>query len=65
MRKKPTARELQVLAACMRLGSQKAAAHELGIAEQTVKNTTGHLYRKLHVSCAAQAAEVLGWLALP
>jgi DNA-binding NarL/FixJ family response regulator len=65
MTAQPTARELEVLAACLRQGSQKAAAYELGIAVQTVKNTTSGLYRKLDVDSAGGAAEALGWLTLP
>lgn len=62
---KPTARELQVFAACLRRSSAKEAARELGISHQTVKNHLGNLYRKLGVDCDTQAAIALGWLVLP
>jgi DNA-binding CsgD family transcriptional regulator len=65
MSRPPTARELQVFAACLRHRSQKLAGYELGISQQTVKNHCQNLYRKLDVDCASQAAEVLGWLIVP
>jgi DNA-binding NarL/FixJ family response regulator len=62
---RPTRRELRVLAAVLECGSQKAAAYELGISEQTVKNMTSGLYHKLHVCNASSAARQLGWLIVP
>jgi DNA-binding NarL/FixJ family response regulator len=60
----PTARELQVLAACLRHGD-KGAAYRLEIAYQTARNTNHILFRKLDVETREQAAIVLGWLVLP
>jgi DNA-binding CsgD family transcriptional regulator len=60
----PTARELEVLAACLRLG-QKCAAVELGISTNTVRAHVTNLTRKLGVQGRDQAAIALGWLELP
>jgi DNA-binding CsgD family transcriptional regulator len=60
----PTARELEVLAASLRLG-QKCAAIELGISPNTVRVHSANLNRKLGVHTQTQAAIALGWLALP
>jgi DNA-binding CsgD family transcriptional regulator len=65
MKTQPTARELEVLAACLRLGSQKMAAHELGISPLTVAAHIANLTRKLGVQGRDQAAVALGWLILP
>lgn len=62
---KPTARQLQVLAVYLRQASCKAAAHDLGLSEQTVRNHLSRLYGRLDVQCASQAAIALGWLAVP
>ncbi len=62
MTKPPTPRELQVLAASLRAGSTKAAAHELGISDATVRNHLSRLYGRLDVDCMSQAAAALGWL---
>jgi DNA-binding NarL/FixJ family response regulator len=51
----PTPRELEVLRAAWRLHSCKLAASELGIQPATVRRTLWGLYRKLGVSCAAEA----------
>lgn len=61
----PTARELEVLAAMLRRGSAKEAAHELGIATETVRNHASRLYLKLGVDSQSQAAIALGWLKVP
>lgn len=61
----PTKRELEVLEAYSRLGSQKKVAHELGIALQTVKNSMKNLYVKLGVGGAMEAIAVLGWVRGP
>lgn len=55
MSESPTERELEVLLAVVRLGSGKAAAHELGISEHTVKATLTTLRFRLGASNTAQA----------
>lgn len=47
---------LDVLEAVCRLGGNAAAAHALGISEQTVKNHLTTAYKRLGVVTAAQAA---------
>jgi DNA-binding CsgD family transcriptional regulator len=64
MRAEPSARELQVLAAYLRLGN-KGAGEALGISIKTVKNHKWNLFRILDVDNSDQAAAVLGWLVLP
>jgi DNA-binding NarL/FixJ family response regulator len=64
MRAEPSARELQVLAACLRLGN-KGAAYALGVSVKTIKNHNWSLFRKLDVAGREEAAAALGWLALP
>lgn len=56
MTTEPTPREIEVLEAVCRFGSNKAAAHRLGRSEQTVKNVLSALYRKIGADSAAQAA---------
>lgn len=51
----PTGRELEVLAAYIRLGSTKAVAHELGISHGTVRNSLGSLRSRLGAGNTAQA----------
>lgn len=55
----PSPRELEVLLARMREGSNKAAAHVLGISLQTVKNHLSTTYALLGVEGIGQAAWVL------
>jgi DNA-binding CsgD family transcriptional regulator len=57
----PTDRQLRVLFASKRLRSQKAAARELGISYQTVKNHLQSLYRRLGVDCIDGALAALGY----
>jgi hypothetical protein len=45
-----------------RLGNQKAAAHELGISCQTLKNHLSSLYYRLNVGGAMEALHALGWI---
>jgi DNA-binding NarL/FixJ family response regulator len=59
-----TARERQVLDACLRLGN-KGAAYELGVSIKTIKHHNWCLFRKLDVSTRDEAAVVIGWLTLP
>jgi DNA-binding CsgD family transcriptional regulator len=61
----PTPAQLQVMAAYVRTGSQKATAHECGIALQTVKCHMSNLYARLDASGAMEALTKLGWVALP
>ena len=62
---RPSRRQLQVLAACLRHGSEKAAAHELGVTLDAVKKSNYRLYQRLGVGCNTEAAEALGWLRVP
>ena len=61
----PTSQQLRVMEAYVRLGSQKAVSHELGISTQTVKNHMGGLYGRLGVGGVMEALTRLGWVALP
>ena len=54
--------QLRVLEAYTRLGSQKAVAHELGLALSTVKNHMSELYVRLNVGGAMEAVQALGWV---
>jgi hypothetical protein len=56
---------MRVIESYVRTGSQKATAHELGIALSTVKNELSSLYARLDVDGAMQAVAALGWIALP
>lgn len=58
----PTKAQLRVMEAYVRLGSQKAVAHELGIRVQTVKNHMGDLYVRLGVGDHMEALHRLGWV---
>ena len=60
-----TPRQLETLKACVRTGSQKAAAADLGVCYQTVKNTLAAVNLRLGVSGMVEALWVLGWLTLP
>jgi DNA-binding CsgD family transcriptional regulator len=61
----PTPTQLRVMAAYVRTGSQKATAHECGIAVQTVKTHMAGLYARLNVGGAMEALTALGWVASP
>jgi DNA-binding CsgD family transcriptional regulator len=61
----PTPRQLRVMEAYVRTGSQKAVAHECGISIQTVKNHMAGLYARLDAACMMEALTKLGWVALP
>lgn len=65
MTAQPTARELEVLAAYCRHHSTKLAAHELGITDKSARKRLSHLYARLDVASAIEAAEMLGWLTVP
>lgn len=54
-----TIREREVALACIEAGSAKAAAHELGLAEQTVKNHLANVRSKLGATNMAQVAWIL------
>jgi DNA-binding CsgD family transcriptional regulator len=54
----PTNREIEVLLASARLGEQEAAK-QLGISQQTVKNTLTTLYRKLGARGVGHAILIL------
>ena len=58
-------REAQVIASCVRLGGQKAAAHELKLSPSTVKTHLDHAYIRLGVGSMLDALVVLGWLVIP
>lgn len=51
----PTVHELEVLNAVIQLGSVKAAAYSLGIADSTAKNLLARLYKRLGATSAYQA----------
>lgn len=57
---RPTRRQLETLVAYIDAGSIVAAAHELGIAETTVRQHLSGLYRRTGCLNAAQAAYWLG-----
>jgi DNA-binding NarL/FixJ family response regulator len=59
-RKRPTRRQLEVLRAYIRAGSDAAAAYDLGISETTVRQHLSGLYRRTGCVNAAQAAYWLG-----
>lgn len=61
----PTPRQLDVIGAYVRTGSEKAAAAALGISIQTVKNDLSSLYRRLGVTKAMEALTALGWVEVP
>jgi DNA-binding CsgD family transcriptional regulator len=61
----PTPRQLQVMAAYARTGSQKAAAHECNLTLRTVKNHMSELYARIDVGGAIEALTKLGWLVPP
>ena len=57
----PTARQVAVIQAIARHGSQKDAAAALGLRVQTVKNALGPAYRRLGVESMTEALYTL-WL---
>ena len=57
---RPTRRQLEVLRAYIAAGSTATAAHELDLAESTVRQHLSGLYRRTGCQNAAQAAY---WLA--
>lgn len=61
----PTPRQLECLRAFVRCGSRKEAAHELGIAETTLRNNLAELYYRLGVEGHMAALRELGWLQVP
>lgn len=62
--RRPTRRELQVLASTLVVG-RKGAAAELGISERTVTHALTSLYGRLGAENRTTAALALGWLAIP
>lgn len=60
VRQRPTRRQLETLVVYIEVGSIVAAAHELGIAETTVRQHLSGLYRRTGCLNAAQAAYRLG-----
>jgi DNA-binding CsgD family transcriptional regulator len=61
----PTPRQLEALQASLMYGSQKAAAHQMGISPQQLKNHLTRLYKRLDVVSMPEAAIALGWLRIP
>jgi DNA-binding NarL/FixJ family response regulator len=57
---RPTRRQLEVLRAYLTAGSVASAAHELDIAESTVRQHLSVLYSRTGCANAAQAAHRLG-----
>jgi DNA-binding transcriptional LysR family regulator len=55
----PTARQLEVIAAVVATGSQKAAAASLGITEHTVNGSLGRLRCRLDCVSLEQAVYIL------
>jgi DNA-binding CsgD family transcriptional regulator len=60
-----TEREVEVLSAYARHGTQRPIATDLGIKVQTVKNLLFSAYTKLGVTGAIHAFHAMGWLRLP
>lgn len=58
--RRTTARELGVLAAVLETGSQKAAAHRLGLAHSTVKHHLPTARSKVGAKTTAQIVWILG-----
>lgn len=65
MRRSPTTRQLQVLAAMSDGSTFKRAGWILGIKTQTAKNLAHEAYVRLGVSGRVEAYRVLGWLTVP
>ncbi|MBI3749335.1 MAG: hypothetical protein HY262_10905 [Chloroflexi bacterium] len=64
MRQRPSARaterELVVVAAVLEAGSEKAAAHQLGLSHSTVKHHLANARAKAGVETTAQLVWILG-----
>jgi DNA-binding NarL/FixJ family response regulator len=56
---RPTDRELVVVAAVLEAGSQKAAAHHLGLSHSTVKHHLANARSKVGATTTAQLVWVL------
>ena len=63
--KQPTARQLQILAAYARCGSQKEVARQYGLSVQTVKNHLHAASTRLETHSALESYFALGWLRIP
>lgn len=57
--------EIESLAAYARHGTQKEAAAQMGLQEQTIKNHLTKAYRKLGTSGSTETFRHLGWLRVP
>ena len=55
-----TEREVVVVAAVLAAGSEKAAAHRLGLSHSTVKHHLAHARAKVGVETTAQLVWILG-----
>lgn len=66
MRDEPlTPAQLQALRAYAETGLVKAAAYQMQVREQTMKNHLSNAYLRLGVDGALQAFRALGWLRIP
>ncbi len=59
-RARATERELVVVAAVLEAGSEKAAAHRLGLSHSTVKHHLANARSKVGVTTTAQLVWILG-----
>ena len=59
MTARPTPRELEVFETVCRVGSGKAAAAELGISRDTVRDTLHRMYRRIGADGIGHAAWLL------
>ena len=62
---RPTARQLEALAAYATEGDRARAARRLGISVGTMRNHLNDVYCELNVNSALEAIRLLGWLKLP
>ena len=62
---RPTTTELRTLAAVYETGSLDAAAVNLGIGGQAVRNRLRALYARLDVHSSVEAGRKLGWVKVP
>ncbi|HYO43675.1 MAG TPA: LysR family transcriptional regulator [Candidatus Limnocylindrales bacterium] len=60
MRKRATERELVVVAAVLEAGSEKAAAHRLGLSHSTVKHHLANARYKVGAETTVQLVWILG-----
>jgi DNA-binding CsgD family transcriptional regulator len=60
-----TARQLEVLRAVLLVGSIRAAAADLGLSEQTVKNHLRELHTRYGATSTLDVARDLGWVSVP